>query len=204
MTAARPIPRDEHQRRQQTLPDPLPATMPAATATTIVDTIGLTRNRSNTSTTNATPRTMNADALSVSPIIEPKLASTTSSSREIDGSKPATCSAAQSVNTPTAAIAAPPLTPSTSDAETACTEHAAAGQLFGGPHARRALAADPRQHAAQRRQHRADEQNRDRDHAEQALEDAGAADRAERDLQHHDRAHRERQAAASAHPSSSS
>ena len=64
---------------------------------------------------------MKADELSVSPIIDPKLASTTSSSREIDGSKPPICSAAQSVNTRTAAMAAPPLTPSTSDAETACT-----------------------------------------------------------------------------------
>ena len=61
------------------------------------------------------------------------------------------------------------------------------------PHPLRAVAADPRQHAAQRRQHRADQQDGHRADTEQALQDAGTADRAEPDLQHHDEAQRERQ-----------
>ncbi len=63
---------------------------------------------------------MNADPLSVSPINAPMPASTIFSSREIDGWNPATFSAAQSAITPMAAIAAPPLTPSTIEIDTAC------------------------------------------------------------------------------------
>src|SRR5688500_130392 len=86
--------------------------------TTAVDTTHGTLNLSNTSMAKAIASARNIDDDSALPTIEPIPASTMFSSREIDGSNPATFNAAQSASTARPAINAPALRPSTIDAGT--------------------------------------------------------------------------------------